>query len=540
MKTLELRQSPSVCPTIKCSAGFHPLYHPERENCSCEQDPDQTICPTIRCMSGYHALYVPDSEHCICEPNSTIPPEQECKETVCASGTKGPVYDFTTNTCSCEVVNPIPATCPQMKCRAQKHVVYHPELEKCTCDEDCPGLYCLVTREPTYNATTNTCSCVLKPGFEGTPSLGVEDREVTAPEDPRTCSEIMCLDEKYPIFNTTTQACQCVWRPGMEPILNQPPCWEKMCEAEKEPIYNTSNGFCYCEWLPPFFDQRRNLIAPTRLEDEEESSTTSLSVALPTKTRIPTAAPSQCSKMACISEKYVVYDPKTERCSCVWIPGMGGPSAIPSLGSRVFIDEKTVLHDPCAGKNCSVGFHPVNSTTSHTCTCEPILGNTTTILPTSFSTSIVPITTPFLPTLSLMSMPTSGSLAEPESVPACYNITVMDWVRCPATNEPEVWSSEEGGCVCREGGTTITFKPTSTKTTSSTLSTSTATKSSKRSSSKTKTSTSKPTPTVGAGECRGWFCISEQRPVWDEDEERCVCEWIEGFGPGGAYGSGFI
>lgn len=548
VRNLELRQSPSVCPTIKCSAGFHPLYHPETENCSCERDPDPETCPTIRCMSGYHALYIPDSQHCVCEPNSTTE-EPQCEDTYCAGGTKGPVYNPTTKLCSCEVLNPVPATCPQMKCKTHKHVVFHPELNKCTCDEDCPGLVCLVTREPTYNATTNTCSCVLIPGMEGTPSVGVEDRDVIAPEDPSkvpTCSEIMCLDEKYPMFNTTTQSCQCVWRTGMEPVPTRPLCGETMCEAEKEPIYNMSNGLCYCEWLPPFFDRRGNLIAPTRLTDNSEDgiSTVSSSGALPTKTRIPTPLPSQCPKMVCISEKYVVYDPKTERCSCVWLPGIG-PSAMPSLNSRISDEERTVLHDPCAGKNCSVGFHLVNHAETHSCSCEPIFGNSTTILPTSFPTSLLPITTtePYLPTLSLVSMPTSASLPDPESIPACYNVTIMDWIRCPGTNEPEVWSSDGHGCVCREGGTTsITSRPTTTsEPTISTFSTSTVTKTSS-SWTKTKTSTSKPTPTPtgGAGECRGMFCISEQRPVWDEEEGRCVCEWIEGFGPGGVYGPSVV
>ncbi|CAG8958249.1 hypothetical protein HYFRA_00000603 [Hymenoscyphus fraxineus] len=544
-KNLELRQLPFTCPTIRCSAGFHPLYNPASQNCSCEKDLDPATCPNVRCRGGFRALYVPSTGRCKCEQMSaaevacqattcasgTLGPffdaatetcsctpdieereplpescplircrggfravylqdegrctcqelpaaEVECQKTICASGTIGPLFNSTTSTCSCEIAEPIPESCPQMKCMEHSHVVFHPETGKCRCDEDCPTLMCVITRERSYNITTNTCSCARIPGIEGSPKPnGWANRGSgigRTPMVPKCDKELTCVGNKAPVFNAILGACQCEWRGGKKPD----------------------------------FDAFLDGLTRTSDRKERRVGTLSVSSAVPTRTRIPSSLPMECLTMLCPSEKYVFYNSETGRCACVPFPRPGlSTSPIPSLDTELrTARDSSSTSDACPGTVCISEMAPFYDLSTKSCSCEYIPGlepgeNFANFLEQRevAATSMAPIPTP------------SATLPDPMSIPACFNITVMDWIRCPDTKQPEVWSSEENACVCAGESSTVTSVVVT-----ATLSTSMV-----------------PKPTSGVGSCAEVFCISEQRPVWDVKEGKCVCEWIEGLKPGG-------
>ncbi|PBP26969.1 hypothetical protein BUE80_DR002027 [Diplocarpon rosae] len=241
---------PSTCPTIRCTSSTRPVYHPEKKSCSC--DPVPLVCPnTILCAAGYQQ-----------------------------------VQRSNTKKCTCELINPIPKTCPQFKCLEFNHVVYHPETGKCGCEFDCPDIVCIAEARPIMDPTTHSCGCQYIPGLE--PSVVVGRDTSTAatpatystPTPQNTCSEILCIAEKHPVFNATSGLCECEWIAGLEPggpatlvvrdslttsqtstqptdpptpiaIVDPPPsCTETICISEKRPVYNPTSKTCECQWIP--------------------------------------------------------------------------------------------------------------------------------------------------------------------------------------------------------------------------------------------------------------------------------------------------
>ena len=152
---------PSTCPTIKCRAGFYPIYDSESGYCSCEPDeitPIDTTCSQLQCPEGTHSSFDPKSNQCSCV-NGPAPITTYCATVLlCGSGST-PVGNNTIESCSCKVDNEIPKSCPPLDCNFNQHVVYHPELDECTCDVECPDLACVDQFVLTFNQSTNVCTC---------------------------------------------------------------------------------------------------------------------------------------------------------------------------------------------------------------------------------------------------------------------------------------------------------------------------------------------------------------------------------------------
>ncbi|KAI9051070.1 hypothetical protein LZ554_005178 [Drepanopeziza brunnea f. sp. 'monogermtubi'] len=230
---------PSTCPTIRCRAGYHALYIPDKRVCTCEPDaPDPSTCPTIKCTSTTHPVYHPETKRCSCEPNDLVCPNI----ILCAAGSTK-VQDPKTKECACKITNPIPKTCPLFKCVQGTHVVYHPETDKCSCDTDCPDIICIAEKEPVWDSSTNSCSCQWIPGLEpSSDSTAVTAREATAlsttpglaptpitykpkptirpvplPMPLPGCRDVFCISEQHPVYNVTSGKCECEWIPGLEP-----------------------------------------------------------------------------------------------------------------------------------------------------------------------------------------------------------------------------------------------------------------------------------------------------------------------------------
>ncbi|EPE32288.1 hypothetical protein GLAREA_07421 [Glarea lozoyensis ATCC 20868] len=579
-----------------CSFGSNPVWNSEKKTCTCEANTiDPATCPTIKCSSGFHPLYHPETKQCSCEPN--VPDPSTCSNIRCASGTT-PFWVAETNTCICKITNPIPPACPKIKCQEGNHVVYHPEAKTCTCDIDCPDLMCLVTTTPSYNYTTNICSCVKIPGMEGTPTIPptIKQRDILPPATP--CTDMMCVDEKFPKFNTTTQTCECVWQAGLEPNPDGALCPDTMCVAEKEPIYNTTNGLCYCDWLPDFWYKRtpRPVTLPVEsVESNENPPKPTLSPPKPTcplmicisemrpvyspaegkckcewipglqpspistKTRYPLPSPSKtkyplphptvgCPDLLCIAEKTAVRDPSTGACGCVWIEGF---EPVKERG----LDERKAPKDLCAGWACIAEMIPTPNFKTQSCNCVwiPGFGPTSNeertvderVAPKDLCANLSCIAE-MIPTpdyerrsCGCQWLPGFGPTRrekrnverrEAESVPACFNVTSNSWLTCPDPMERPRW--EGGRCVCdsTSSSTLLTASPpTPTPPNPTAPATYTI-----PTTSKVVATTKLPGGGGTGGMCRGVYCISEQHPVFDPERGRCVCVWIEGFGPVGS------
>ncbi|RDL40787.1 uncharacterized protein BP5553_00766 [Venustampulla echinocandica] len=233
-----------------------------------------------------------------------------------------PTYNASTNSCSCE---PIPGLGPA---------------------PFCGDTLCISEKEPVYNVSSSTCYCEWIPGLE--------QRDVVTPEPVAPqCNDMFCIDTKHPVYNSTSQKCECQWIPGMEPTPHKL-CADTMCISEMEPIYNMTSGRCYCEWLPSFFQKK------------EEVAASSPIIPTPPPTAIPTPARRTCPLIRCIAEMTPVWNEEAQKCFCEWIPGLSptpGPTPTPKPGGSL-----------CKGIYCISEQHPVYNSASGKCECEWIPG----------------------------------------------------------------------------------------------------------------------------------------------------------------------
>ncbi|KAH8670173.1 hypothetical protein BGZ60DRAFT_406825 [Tricladium varicosporioides] len=274
-----------------------------------------------------------------------------------------PTYNGTTNVCTCEpsvgTVNP-------------------PILPPGTPRPLCPDTVCLAEMEPIYNFTSGYCYCDFLPGFSKRSDEAFEDEDIKGrdvlPPVANKCVDTLCVGERQAVWNTTTKACECSYIPGMEPAP-QVLCPDTMCTAEKEPIFNFTSGVCYCEWLPEFFTKKSAL--PVSLKEISEVEEV-----------IP------CHGMACMSEMRPVWNATSMTCKCEWIPGMEF-SPLPSISSA----SKTTptLPKPTKKQPCGV-IACMGRIDLNTCTCDTSQGEAAkrdeeSYEPTTTKTYIHPVPT---------------------------------------------------------------------------------------------------------------------------------------------------
>ncbi|PVH86108.1 hypothetical protein DL98DRAFT_369267, partial [Cadophora sp. DSE1049] len=249
-KSCSCEPIPLECPnSIFCAAGCHKIQDPLTKKCACQvTNPIPKTCPQFKCLENHHVVYHPDTDKCGCDP--------DCPDLMCIAEQRV-TFNYTTNSCFCKYIPGLePSPIQDRAAEANPATSPLPTPTKAILPPVCSKIMCISEQHPVYDEATGKCKCEWIPGFGPSP---IKPKPTSSPTSPvsveptpikYSCPDTYCISEQRPTYNATTEKCTCEWIPGLKPGEPSTLIPGYYCVPEMAPVYNATSGKCECEWIP--------------------------------------------------------------------------------------------------------------------------------------------------------------------------------------------------------------------------------------------------------------------------------------------------